>query len=78
MLFDRKKKTPSDCSKADKLPGRFGKYPWLIWLFPVVGLVSLIWFLIRVVPKPSRATYPCQRAAFPLASGFIIWLFGLG
>jgi hypothetical protein len=47
-------------------------------LFPIVGLVSLIWFLIRVVPKPSRATYPCQRAAFPLASGFIIWLFGLG
>jgi len=51
---------------------------WLICLFPIVGLVSLIWFLIRVVPKPSRATYPCQRAAFPLASGFIIWLLGLG
>ncbi|MBL7154141.1 MAG: DUF362 domain-containing protein [Phycisphaerae bacterium] len=53
------------------------RYPWLIWLLPVAGLVSLIWFLIRVVPKPSRATYPCQRFAAPLASGFIIWITGL-
>ena len=36
--------------------------------------MSLLWFLIRVLPKPSRATYPCQRAAFPLASGFVVWL----
>jgi hypothetical protein len=39
-----------------------------------VGLLALIWFLIRVVPKPSRATYPCQRVAMPLASGFVTWL----
>ena len=49
-----------------------------MWIFPAVGLLSLIWFLIRVVPKPSRATYPCQRVAFPLASGFVAWLLGLG
>jgi len=49
-----------------------------MWLFPAVGLLSLIWFLIRVVPKPSRATYPCQRVAFPLASGFVAWLLGTG
>jgi len=42
----------------------------------IIGAGSLIWFLIRVIPKPSRATYPCQRAAFPLASSFIIWLTG--
>jgi len=41
------------------------------------GLASLIWFLVRVIPKPSRALYPCQRAAAPLASGFVIWLVGL-
>lgn len=51
--------------------------PWLIWLLPVAGLVSFIWFLIRVVPKPSRATYPCQRLAAPLASGFVVWVVGL-
>lgn len=52
---------------------------WWMRCVPVVGLASLIWFLIRVVPKPSRATYPCQRVAFPLASGFVVWvLAGLG
>ncbi len=47
-----------------------------MWIFPAGGLLALIWFLLRVIPKPSRATYPCQRAAFPLASGFIVWLAG--
>ena len=35
------------------------------------------WFLIRVLPKPSRAAYPCQRATFPIASAFVVWLSGL-
>ena len=39
-----------------------------------MGLSSLIWFLLRVIPKPSRAAYPCQRLAFPVASGFVVWL----
>ncbi len=53
------------------------KYRWLKIVLPVAGLASLVWFLIRVIPKPSRALYPCQRVAFPLASGFIAWLLGL-
>jgi hypothetical protein len=53
------------------------KRPWLIWLLPAAGLISLIWFLIRVVPKPSRAMYPCQRLAAPLAVGFVVWIAGL-
>jgi len=53
------------------------KHRWLIWIFPVAGLVSLIWFLVRVVPRPSRAAYPCQRVALPLAWGFMAWLLGL-
>ena len=43
----------------------------------LAGFASLIWFLVRVVPKPSRAAYPCQRASAPLASGFVLWLIGL-
>jgi hypothetical protein len=54
-----------------------GKYRWLMWIFPLAGLFSLLWFLIRVVPKPSRAEYPCQRVAAPLAGGFVIWIAGL-
>ena len=42
-----------------------------------LGLAALVWFLVRVVPKPSRAAYPCQRAAFPLASAFVLWLAGV-
>ncbi len=46
-------------------------------LFPSIGFASLIWFLIRVVPKPSRAGYPCMKVAAPMASGFFIWMTGL-
>lgn len=46
------------------------------WILPAAGLLSLVWFLLRVVPKPSRAAYPCQRAAAPLAAGFAIWVGG--
>jgi len=53
--------------ETGKYLGPNRKYPWLIWLFPIAGLLSLIWFLIRVLPKPSRATYPCQRVAAPLS-----------
>ncbi|MCP4259288.1 MAG: DUF362 domain-containing protein [Planctomycetes bacterium] len=77
MLLFRKKSVSSLCPKTGKFPARGQKGRWLIWLFPFTGFVALIWFLIRVIPKPSRATYPCQRVAFPLASSFIIWLLGL-
>jgi hypothetical protein len=40
----------------------------------VLGISSTIWFLIRVIPKPQRAAYPCMRAAAPLMSTFIIYL----
>jgi hypothetical protein len=46
-----------------------------VWLLSGVG--SVVWFLIRVIPKPSRAGYPCQRAAVPMASGFVVWLLAL-
>jgi len=70
--------TPHNKNITRKRLGLNGKYRWLIiWALPIVGLLSLIWFLIRVVPKPSRATYPCQRVAAPLAGGFLAWVAGL-
>lgn len=42
----------------------------------LLGLGALAWFLIRVIPKPSRASYPCQRAAFPIASAFVLTVVG--
>jgi len=47
------------------------------WIFSGMGIASLLWFLVRVIPKPSRAAYPCQRIAFPVASGFVVWLLAL-
>ena len=67
----------SKCHQMSSLSAWIRKRPWLIWLLPVAGLASLIWFLIRVIPKPSRATYPCQRLAGPLAGGFAVWIAGL-
>jgi len=60
-----------------KLPQQRLKHKWLVWTLPITGLLALIWFLVRVIPKPSRALYPCQRVAMPLASGFVAWLIGL-
>jgi hypothetical protein len=45
--------------------------------FLFFGFSSLAWFLIRVIPKPSRASYPCMKVAAPLASGFIAYIAGL-
>jgi hypothetical protein len=44
--------------------------------FVVLGIVSVIWFLLRVIPKPSRITYPCQRMAAANTVAFITWLLG--
>ena len=53
------------------------QYFWLKLFFPFAGLASLVWFLIRVIPKPSRAAYPCMRVAAPLASSFVVYILGL-
>jgi len=42
--------------------------------FFVLGLASTIWFLIRVIPKPSRAAYPCMQAAAPVMSAFVVYI----
>lgn len=69
-----------------KLKGKLGKIrDWMNvhhfppkLLFFLLGIISTIWFLIRVVPKPSRATYPCMQVAAPLMSGFVVYLLSLG
>lgn len=64
------------CPKTGKIVGLRPLHQQPAWLYPLVGLLALIWFLVRVLPKPSRANYPCQRLAFPLASSFVLWLTG--
>ena len=68
------------CPKSNKIVGlnkenlKSAKY-WL--LFPIIGLCALVWFLIRVIPKPSRAAYPCQKIAMPIAASFLSFLAGI-
>jgi hypothetical protein len=76
MAHKEKANKTSVCPKTGR-PIKAGKYRWIRWVLPLTGLVSLIWFLFRVIPKPSRATYPCQRMVAPLASGFVVWLLGI-
>lgn len=52
-----------------RLPGKL--------IFVIMGIASTIWFLVRVLPKPSRATYPCMQAVAPFMSGFIFYILTL-
>jgi hypothetical protein len=62
------------CPKTGRFIG-FGKLNGLSrLLFPLIGIAAMVWVLIRVIPKPSRLTYPCVRTAMPIASGFIGYL----
>jgi len=44
-----------------------------VWL---LAALSLGWFALRVIPKPSRASYPCQRMALSTGGGLLMWLTG--
>lgn len=65
------------CPKSGRIVAVRRPEGWARVFFPLIGLAALIWFLVRVAPKPSRAAYPCQRVAMPLASGFVLWLAGM-
>jgi hypothetical protein len=65
------------CPRSGRVFKQRRKGRWLVWGYSAIGCFSLLWFLLRVLPKPSRAAYPCQRAAFPLASSFVVWLAAL-
>lgn len=62
-------------SRVVKFAGRLKVTPKVAAI--VIGLLSTVWFLVRVIPKPSRASYPCMKAAAPLMSGFITYLVGV-
>ncbi len=47
-------------------------------IFLLVGIASTVWFLIRVIPKPTRAGYPCMKVAAPFMSSFVIYIISLG
>jgi len=65
------------CPKTGRIVGirRDSKMSRLF--FPAIGLAAVVWFLVRVVPKPSRAIYPCQRVAAGIGGSFLAYAVGL-
>ena len=40
-------------------------------LFHFAGIAGIIWFLVRVLPRPDRIRYPCQQMSVSIAFGYI-------
>ena len=67
------------CSKTGRIVGLNMEAIQSKLLFPLLGMAAIIWFLLRVVPKPSRASYPCQKIAASLAGssiGYFVSILG--
>lgn len=64
------------CPKTGKIRG-INRSAWPKWALFFTGLAACVWYLFRVIPKPSRAAYPCQRATAPLRIGFLIYCAAL-
>jgi Domain of unknown function (DUF362) len=69
-LFER-------CPKTGKIRG-INKGAWPKSALFFAGLAACIWYLFRVIPKQSRASYPGLRAAAPLWTGFLAYCAALG
>lgn len=59
------------CRKTGRLRWSTGSFKLWRPLFFLIGLAALAWHLLRVLPRPSRAGYPCQRVAGPIAWAFV-------
>lgn len=62
------------CPKSGRIVGVNQKNVMLKIFFPLFGLAALVWFLIRVIPKPNRIDYPCQQVAAPIAFSFLAFI----
>jgi hypothetical protein len=40
-------------------------------LFHLAGIIAIIWFIVRVLPRPDRIRYPCQQMGIAVAAGYI-------
>jgi hypothetical protein len=56
---------------AHRRPGSRRQSPWVRWLYGhtlITGALALCWLLLRSGAKPTRLTYPCQKAALSTAT----------
>ncbi len=71
------KKFIQSCPNTGKFIGFKPVKGFSNFLWPVLGLIALLWIIIRVIPKPSRIQYPCMKVAAPFAANFLFLLSGL-
>lgn len=45
--------------------------------FCLLGVMSIFWFCLRSLKKPSRMQYPCQKIAAANSLVFLVWLAGI-
>ena len=64
-------------SFIEKIISLIIRTPFMKIYLIILGIASTAWFLVRVIPKPQRATYPCMRASAPVMSAFIVYLLSL-
>ena len=56
------------CPKTGRIVGVSRNSYWGAILFPVIGLAALLWFLVRVVPKPSLANLQSRCSVFRISA----------
>ncbi|MBN2443767.1 MAG: DUF362 domain-containing protein [Spirochaetales bacterium] len=64
------------CKKSGKIISVNFKKKKNLLILPILGILALAWFLIRTIPKPSRAAYPCQRVAAGIGVTFLTFIAG--
>jgi uncharacterized protein (DUF362 family) len=60
------------CPKTGCIVGLRPSAPGAKWIQPLLVLLLTLWIFARVLPKPSRAHYPCQRASISLVTAWLI------
>jgi len=70
IIEERYKKFPDWLKRTMLILGRIKVPAEMVYI--VISVLATIWFLIRVIPKPSRAAYPCMQVVAPVMSGFVI------
>jgi uncharacterized protein (DUF362 family) len=65
------------CRKSGRIISIRAEGKKRLLFFPIVGILAIIWFLIRTVPKPSRAVYPCQRISAGIGVSFLSFIAGM-
>lgn len=69
-----KKLSQSASNHSKNIFNQKNKFRILFW---IGGLFAFLWIILRSGTNPKRLAYPCQRAAFPLASAWFIAIAGI-